>query len=306
LEPFIFSGSGDQTKPPVPWVTWQELASTSSFTQTFVAKGVKDDTDNPADIGGFHWDVVGQIKEDGLPTLNVDRFRNSQHPVGVFAETADTVPWVAWYETGHDRPSRVFTARGVADAKTPGGFKWINVPTCQPDETVCALNTNPLKDAEDPTMAAGTLNADEGTVPWLSWVEIGPTGKPQVFVDRLDKNTRNSFLQVGASLNADPNHEARTPIITFVGTVPYVAWLEDDGTGKFNIQLRHLASDPQTGTWALDTPKSGFNVDPSLSNSGLAIVAGTDTLFIASVEGDPASTASQLVIRAFGVGSGKP
>jgi len=76
-------------------------------------------------------------------------------------------------------------------------------------------------------------------------------GKWQVFVSRLDTSSRNSFIQVGGSLNVDPNHDARTPIIVFVGNVPYVAWLEDDGTGKFEIQLRHLASDPQRerGRW---------------------------------------------------------
>ena len=92
-------------------------------------------------------------------------------------------------------------------------------------------------------------------VPWIAWPEIGPTGKWQIFVSRLDTSTRNSFLQVGGSLNVDPNHDARHPVITFVGNVPYVVWLEDDGSGKFEVQVRHLASDPQTGSWALDTPR---------------------------------------------------
>jgi hypothetical protein len=176
---------------------------------------------------------------------------------------------VTWHETGGNRPSRIFTARGVADAKAPGGFKWINVPACQPnDETTCTLNINPLQDAKDASMAAGNLVPGESTVPWLAWPELGPNGKWQVFVSRLDTVTRNSFLQVGASLNVDPNHDARTPVIVFVGNVPYVAWLEDDGTGRFEIQVRHLASDPQTGTWALDTPPGGFNADAELSDSG--------------------------------------
>jgi hypothetical protein len=102
-------------------------------------------------------------------------------------------------------------------------------------------------------------------------------------------------------LNVDPNQDARTPIIAFVGNVPYVAWLEDDGTGKFKVQVRHLASDPQTGTWELDTPADGFNVDPAVSDSGLAAVASADTLFMAWTEGDPASSASQIVIGALRV-----
>jgi hypothetical protein len=296
--PFIFSGSGDPTALPVPWVAWEEPSINSNATQIFVSKGVKDDSGDAAVIGGFRWEPVGILKASE-PTLNVDPFRSSFHPTGVFAETANTVPWVTWHETGGDRPSRIFTARGVADANAPGGFKWINVPACDPnDETTCTLNTNPLKDAKDASMAAGSLVAGESTVPWIAWPEIGANGKWQILVSRLDTDTRNSFLPVGASLNVDPNHDAQGPIITFVGNVPYVVWLEDDGTGKFRVQVRHLASDPQTGTWTLDTPEGGFNVNPEVSDFGMAAVGSNDTLFMAWTEGDPASTASQIVIGA--------
>jgi len=304
--PFIFSGSGDPARPPVPWVAWEEPSINSNATQIFVTKGVKDDSGDAAVIGGFRWEAVGVLKASE-PTLNVDPFRSSFHPTGVFAETGNAVPWVTWHETGGDRPSRIFTARGVADANAPGGFKWINVPACQPnDETTCALNINPLQDAKDASMAAGSLIAGESTVPWIAWPEIGPNGKWQILVSRLDTATRNSFLQVGASLNVDPNHDGRTPIITFVGNVPYVVWLEDDGSGKFEVQVRHLASDPQTGTWALDTPEAGFNVNGDASDFGVTAVASNDTLFMTWTEGDPASTASQLVVGALRVGSGQP
>ena len=304
--PFIFSGSGDPTSPPVPWVAWEEPSINSNAIQIFVSKGVKDDSGDAAVLGGFRWETVGLLKASE-PTLNVDPFRSSFHPTGVFAETNNAVPWVTWHEEGGDRPSRIFTARGVADANAPGGFKWINVPACQPsDETTCSLNINPLLDAKDASMAAGSLTPGESTVPWIAWPEIGQNGKWQIFVSRLDTASRNSFLQVGASLNVDPNQDARTPFITFVGNVPYVAWLEDDGSGKFQVQVRHLASDPQTGTWALDTPEGGFNADPALSDSGLAVTASNDTLFMAWTEGDPAASASQIVVGALSVGSGQP
>ena len=295
--PFIFGGSTELGASPVPWVAWEEVSDVNpSSVQIFVAKGVKDETG----IGGFIWQTVGQVREDKEQTLNVDRFRISAHPTVVFAETGNSVPWVTWHEAGRDRPSRIFTARGVADPNSPGGFKWINVPPCPPeDETKCALNINPLNDGKDASMTAGSTVAGESTVPWIAWPEIGQNGKWQVFVSRLDTSTRNSFVQVGGSLNVDPNHDARTPVIVFVGSVPYVTWLEDDGTGKFEVQLRHLASDPQTGTWALDTPANGFNLDAALSNFNLAAVASVDTLFLAWGEGDPASSASQMVIGAF-------
>jgi hypothetical protein len=297
--PFIFSGSATPGKPPVPWVAWEESSRSSSFQQIFVARAVKDETNDPTVLGGFRWEVVGQLK-DGEPGVGIDRFRDSLRPVGVFAETGNAVPWVTWYEEGHDRPSRVFTSRGVADPKTPGGFKWLNVPACTPDETVCALNTNPLKDAEDPSMAAGSVTAGDAAVPWISWTEVGPTGKHQIFVSRLDTKTRNSFLLVGASLNVDPNHDAKASYITFVGNVPYVGWLEDDGSGKFRVQLRHLGSDPQTGTWVLDSPAQGFNHNPDVTASEpFHAAASQDTLFLTWVEGDPASSASQVIVGEF-------
>jgi hypothetical protein len=295
--PFIFSGSTELGTPPVPWVAWEEISNANpSSVQIFVAKGVKDETA----IGGFKWETVGQVKEDGEQTLNVDRFRISLHPTGVFAETANSVPWVTWHETGRDKASRIFTARGVADPKSPGGFKWINVPPCDPkDDASCSLNINPLNDAKDASMAAGSTVAGEGTVPWMAWPEIGQNGKWQIFVSRLDTSTRNSFIQVGGSLNVDPNHDARPPIIVFMGNVPYVTWLEDDGSGKFVVQMRHLASDPQTGTWTLDTPADGFNLDKTLSDFDLSAIASADTIFLAWGEGDPASSASQMIIGSF-------
>ena len=290
--PVIAGGSGDLTKPPAPWVAWEELSKLSNFTQLFVTKGIKDDTG----IGGFIWEAVGELRQGDQPTLNIDPFRNAQHTSLVFAETSNAVPWVTWQESGADRPTRIYSARGVADAKVPGGFKWITVPPCVPDEAACATNINPLKDAKDASMAAGSVTPGEASVPWIAWAEIGPTGKWQVFVSRLDPASRASFVNVGGSLNVDPNHDARTPIITFLGSVPYVAWLEDNGAGNFVTHVRHLASDPQTGTWVLDSPPAGFDQDATLSNAALTAAASPEALFLAWVEGDPTAQTSLVVL----------
>jgi len=297
--PVIFAGSTEPGKPPSPWVAWEENVFGSKFIQIFVSRGIKDDSDTTL-IGGFRWETVGQVKQDGLQTLNVDRFRNSLHATAVFAETGNSVPWVTWHEEGHDRPSRIFTARGVADAKAPGGFKWINVPTCDPnDETTCSLNINPLRDAKNASMAAGSVVPGEAAFPWIAWPEIGPNGKWQIFVSRLDPNTRNGFLQVGGSLNIDPNHDARDVYIAFVNNTPYVGWLEDDGTGNFHIHIRHLGSDPQTGTWVQDSPAQGFNQNPGFQVNGtFNAVSFGDTLFLTWVETDPATNISQVIVSA--------
>jgi hypothetical protein len=289
--PFIFGGSTDPINPPVPWVTWEEDSPSVDASQIFVAKAVKDDTA----IGGFHWEFVGALNQSQEPTLNVDRLRDARHPALVFAETGNAVPWVTWYEEGGNRPKRVFTARGVLDPGTPGGLKWVRVPDCGTDEVACSLNTNPTKDAEDPTIAAGSLTPGDAPVPWIAWSEIGPSGKSNIFVSRLDKDTRNSFLNVGASLNIDQNHDAKTPFITFVGNVPYVAWLEDDGTGNFVVQVRHLSSDPQTGTWTQDSPADGFSAQTGFSALGLGVTA-SDALTLAWPGGDASSAVAQLFV----------
>jgi hypothetical protein len=213
----------------------------------------------------------------------------------VFAETDSAVPWITWSEFAAGRAGRIFTARGVADATAPGGFKWVNVPACVPDEKACTLNLNPGKEAKDGAMAAGSVTAGNAPVPWIAWAEVGPTGKYQIVVSRLDPGTRNSFLQVGGSLNVDPNHDAQLPRITFVGTVPYVAWQEDDGNGHFTTQLRHLASDPQTGNWLLDSPAGGLRRAAGVNQGELFAASGNGNLFLAWTEGDPLKEASQVL-----------
>ena len=84
-------------------------------------------------LGGFRWAWVGMNRFNAEPTLNIDPQRDAQHPSLVFAETGNAVPWITWHEISLDRPARVFTARGVADATAPGGFKGVNVPACTPD-----------------------------------------------------------------------------------------------------------------------------------------------------------------------------
>ncbi len=290
--PFIFGGSGDPARLPVPWVVWEELSGGSNFAQIFVAHGVQDD----AALGGFHWQAVGAARATGEPSLNVDSRRDGLHPSAAFAEADNAVPWVAWYELGAGRPSRVFAARGLPDASSPGGFKWLDVPACTADEASCALNLDPGHDAEDPSLAAGALVAGEAAVPWIAWAEVGANDKSQVVVARLDVSTENSFVQVGGSLNVDPEHDAVQPSLVFLGHVPYVAFLEDDGNGRLATQLRHLASDAQTGTWALDTPRAGFHVDGAAHQTGVA-AAGGDGVFLGWIEGDPDEfETSQLIV----------
>lgn len=299
-DPDIIGGSTDPTKPPVPWVCWQEDSAHHNTVAIFVSAAVADATA----LGGFKWQPIGLNRggtaADPEPNLNVDvEHTDGEHCSIIFAETNNTVPWVIWAERSGTNPARIFTARAVADATAgAGGFKWQNVPACTgaADADKCVLNVNPSKDATEPVMTAGSVLAGQATVPWTVWTEVGPTGKKQVFVNRLDQVSRNKFLNVGGSLNVDPNQDASAPSITFVGTVPFVSWSEK--VNNINrIFVRHLASDPQTGTWALDTSKDGLAVDKSKNASYrfLATAAGGKLVF-AYTQGDFGKEASQIVV----------
>ena len=298
-DPIIVGGSTDPTKPPSPWVCWQEDSAHHNTVAIFVAHTVADDKA----LGGFKWQPVGLNRggtdADPEPNVNLDAEHGDGDHCGiVFAETNNAVPWVIWLEKSGNKPNRIFTARGVADAKAQGGFKWQFVPDCKDisEEAKCVLNVNPTKNADSPFITAGSVLAGQATVPWVVWTEEGPTGKQQVFVNRLDQVSRNKFLNVGGSLNVDQNRDAEAPSLVFVGTVPFVSWSEKVGNVN-RIFVRHLASDPQTGTWALDTPKEGLAVDKTKDASYRFLAATPDgKLVFAYQQGDQTKEASQIIV----------
>lgn len=299
-DPVLVGGSTIPTNPPSAWVCWQEESAHHNTVAIFVSRAVSDTTA----LGGFKWQPVGLNRggtaQDPEPNLNVNvDHGDGEHCWIAFAETNNAVPWVVWAERTGSVPSRIFVSRAVQDnTQGAGGFKWQSVPNCaNPAETAdCSLNLNPTKAATDPFMTAGTVLPGQATVPWITWTEVGPTGKRQVFVDRLDQVSRNAFLNVGGSLNVNPNADAEGPSISFLGNVPYVVWNETVGNVS-RVFVRHLASDPQTGTWVLDTPKEGLAVNKNLKAFYPIIrAAPAGRVIIAWREGDPEKEASQIVV----------
>jgi hypothetical protein len=299
-DPDIIGATADPTKPPVPWVCWQEVSAHNNAVEIFVSRAISDTTA----LGGFKWQPVGLnrsgAQNDPEPSVNLDVTggSNSDHCRIVFAETSSAVPWVVWAEKLRLNPTQIFAARAVVDNTSgAGGFKWQFVPNCTPQNAAdCALNVNPTKEAFEPDMAAGSVTPGQAPVPWIVWSEVGPTGKRQIFVDRLDTVSRNAFVNVGSSLNVNPNRDATGPSITFVGNVPFVSWSESVGNSA-RIFVRHLASDPQTGTWVLDTPADGIAVNKNAIATDPNIRATPDgKLVIAYIQGDPQKEASQIIV----------
>ena len=163
-------------------------------------------------IGGFCFQQTGirRVGPGGAdPSLNVDPTRNGVEPDIAFTGASDGVPWVVWYEKdkgtfGLNENEMVFAAKGIKDEAAEGGFHWEAVGN-QRNAMLDTAGTNEFgacariarktrknarstatrkKDAEDPRVAAGTMNPANPTVPWVTWDE-DVEGVKQVFVSRL-------------------------------------------------------------------------------------------------------------------------
>jgi hypothetical protein len=269
--PSVAGGSADPTKPPGPWVTWQETSPVGGKDQIYVERpigpgaancneitprGVVNPATNEIQaIGGFCWQQVG-IPRFGVggadPSLNVDPTRNGVEPDIAFTGEKDAVPWVVWYEKeagtlGLRSNEMVFAAKGMSDGVSAnGGFHWVVVgsglsgelntegvnklgPCAEStgNEEGCSLNHNPSSDAEDPRVAAGTMNPANPTVPWVAWDEESE-GVKQIFVARLVGGTHFELANNGTPISFAGQNATR-PDITFSGNTPYVSWREEVG-----------------------------------------------------------------------------
>ncbi len=261
----------------------------------------KTGTGNIPAIGGFCFQQTG-IPRVGPgaadPSLNVDPSRNGIEPDIAFAGAHDSVPWVVWYETGDPgtagfhKNEMVFAAKGVSDGVAAnGGFHWVAVGSqlsgtldtpsngfgkciASPDnEAACSLNKDPGKGAEDPRVAAGTMNPANPTVPWVTWDEE-LNGTKQVFVSRLVGTGAAAHFELvnnGAPISIGANDSTR-PDITFSGNTPYVTWREDIGGGVEKAFVGHFVN-PANPTFVLDesdvplTPTAQADVREPISSS---------------------------------------
>ena len=256
--------------PWVTWQETEKTPGGSGTNQIFVSKplgpgmancdtvtpvGVRDASNHIPAVGGFCFQDVGvqRVGPGGLdPSLNVDVKRDGIEPDIAFTGANDSVPWVVWYEQNAGTPGlagneMVFAAKGEADttAGVSGGFHWhvigntgngiLNAAnSCAASldaEQACSLNSNPAKDAEDPRVAAGTMNPANATAPWVTWDEtVG--GVHQVFVSRFVATPTPHFQIVnGGQPISTPGVESTRADITFSGNTPYVTWREETNTG---------------------------------------------------------------------------
>ncbi len=263
-----------------------------------------------AALGDFCWQSVGipRVSRTSFagagatdPSLNVDVTRDANSPNGAFAGPDDTVPWIVWYESGPSSAglranSQVFAARGEPDAAALGGFRWVAVGagTVGPGSTLdvsgthngscaeslaaedaCSLNKNPLANAVDARVAAGSLSPDTPTTPWVIWQEETGPGQNAIFVSSLVGE--KFVLANNGQPISNPANVAALPDITFAGNVPYVSWMENVGT-----TARAFVGHFEGQTFRLDTPAGvpwgplDIEARPAISSTCTAVPANQD------------------------------
>jgi hypothetical protein len=310
--------AADPTKPGPWVTWQETDAGAGGKDQIFVEKplgpgsinctGVKPAAADPAaaPIGGFCWQQVGVERIAAAdPSLNVDTTRDGVEPDIAFTGPNDSVPWVVWYEQGasgvgglHSN-ELVFAAKGVAPSTATGtvdgGFNWIAVGSagqgildnsagggpCAANATIegqCSQNGNASADAEDPRVAAGTMNPANPTVPWIAWDEtVGAVH--QIFVSRLVGGTHFELANGGAPISVGTN-DATRPDITFSGNTPYVTW-RSQVAGNQVAFTGHFVN-AASPTFVLDssnvplTPTAQADVREPISSSCIATPFNTD------------------------------
>jgi hypothetical protein len=259
-------------------------------------------TPSAAPIGGFCWQDTGTARVGSGaadPSLNVDPTRDGIEPDIAFAGVNEAVPWVVWNETGTSgvgtlaSNDMVFAAKAVTDGTADGGLHWEAVGsqlngalgkggvngfgTCgesAANESKCSLNHEAGLYAEDPRIAAGTMNSANPTTPWVTWDEGPQNGVKQVFVSRLvGSGAAAHFAVVNGGLPISTGSGGATrPDITFSGNTPYVSWRQDVGGGVEKGFVGHFVN-PASPTFVLDesdvplTPTAQADVRAPISSS---------------------------------------
>ena len=204
-------------------------------------------------IGGICWQQTGIPRVEADPSLNVDTARDGVEPDIAFAGANDGVPWIVWYEkhkgtSGLHENEMVFAAKGVSDGESAnGGFHWVVVGSAlagtldtsganklgkcgesAANEGQCSLNSDTNGNAENPRVAAGTMNPANPTSPWVTWDEE-VNGVKQVFVSHLVGSGAAAHFEIangGAPISTGTG-DATRPDIAFSGNTPYVTWRQD-------------------------------------------------------------------------------
>lgn len=272
----------------VPYVAWEERVGAVT-SQIWVAR---------LNASGTGWEIVGgpgPLATDGFgPTLavvdgalHIAFFRNGSTVVhrlnasgtawqsrGVASITRpgslqfddatlasiDGEPYVAWIaDEGSSRQVIVTRLNRATNA-------WEEVAPAQ-----SPINHSPNGSASHPHLAA------IGGVPHVAWTELEGSRR-EIRVSRLNAGATPAWEEIGAGespINHSEGQEAFNPILTDIGGVPYVAWVEiEQDDDNRELRVARLGTDGKTWHQVVGGPSPINNASnreagfPSLTSFG--------------------------------------
>jgi hypothetical protein len=254
----VTAGSLTAGAAAVPWALLLQSTATNKD-QVFVRA-----------FAGGAWSTKGAGTVGGASSaapvfpgsLNFDQAVRGEGPSIDFAGAGRTVPWATWSErtTSLGGIDQIFASRFDNTGDANQG-KWIFGGQLRAGQ-VPSLNLHTDKDAENPTVAGGSITDPSKPGPWIAWAERGENAPGlnhnQIFVVKpigpgstscvgvkptaLDPNAAPAggfcWQQVGVerlggdtSLNVDRARDAIEPDVAFTGpndSVPWVVWYEQN------------------------------------------------------------------------------
>jgi hypothetical protein len=248
----------------VPWAVFRQTTSGADqvFSRSFA---------NGAWTTRGHGTVGGRSSASPtfLGSLNFDQGQDGEAPAIDFAGAGRTVPWATWYEqtSGSGFGAKNIFASRFDAAQNKWVFAGQGRGTGGSGPEVPSLNIHTNKDAENPSVAGGSVADPTKPGPWITWQEED-SGTDQIFVVKpigpgttvCPAGTKPAggapiggfcFQQTGVervngnadpSLNVDTSRNGIEPDVAFTGTqdkVPWVVWYETDkgALGNDNEQV---------------------------------------------------------------------
>ncbi len=164
----VVGGTLSPSKPAVPWAIFEqntkELFSLQIFVRSFA--GGSWTTRGAGTIGG-----VSSAEPKFSGSLNFDQTSGAEAPAIDFAGSERTVPWAAWYEES----TSFFGPEIFASRFDAAQDKWVFAGQGRGKGTgsvpIPSLNINPEQEAEDPSVAGGSLSEPSKPGPWITWQE---------------------------------------------------------------------------------------------------------------------------------------
>jgi hypothetical protein len=187
-------------------------------------------------------------------SLNLDPSQGAANPA---LSATGQIPYLAWCEYNPQRVYQLYVKQLSADGWHLDGTG--------------SLNISPARDAIRPALAL------QGSVPYLTWAELSDLNFFQIYVKRWNGS---SWDLLGRSLNMDPENHALNPSIAILGETPYVAWIETDGKGIFQLNVKHW----DQNRWIVDG--KNLNIDPGRHAMSPSLVQSGSTLYLAWTEYD--------------------